>query len=742
MHDNIIYPLYITGLDLDEQQLDFIVHETLLTGNCKIVVAKSADDIPNLSGPAMVITGADFHEDAIERVNHIKKRNPSASVLLVIPDDAPLEMMQVLARIDISGIVGRHDMRMLLYHISLFVFRNRKNDPSAVLTSLIERGFVPDTTDSMISVIDSDFRYRGINKAFCQSMSVTPEQVIGRYPSDLWGKDIFTSVIQTNLKKCLKGEVIKYRARFSGDEFEGRSFEVIYRPWQPEGSDLSVSVVETREITQYEEERKSAESTGLRSNYLEKYLPFGLFDCDRKGNILFANRTFFNIAGISEEKNYRGLSVATLFPSDKRFIDYLSGVVKGETSTFGQVTMHRSDGSDIFVRITSHARPDPEHGVVVNSVLEETTREVALERKLSSIHRMETLGTLAGGIAHDFNTILTTISGYAELTREETLPDTEIYNYMNRISGAVRKAEAVINQMLTFSQQVDQERVAVGIVGIIREACDFVSSASPENVLLQTDLSADDLVVMADPTQLFRVLLNIMTNGVQAMERSGGFLKVTTERETTDNRQNARIVVSDTGSGIESSVIDHIFEPFFTTKAVGKGTGMGLSVAHGIITSLGGEMEVESKPGVGTRFTILLPLVETDEDGKIQYPADELRTVLYADTDIYFSRTLSLALEKVGFRVLMATTPEDITLMTDSYRKDISISILRTGRDSETGDLMRHILAATGESSLVLIAPSGIDHFRELDPEQKKRVAFAAEPVSLRDILNAINENC
>jgi signal transduction histidine kinase len=742
MHDNIIYPVYFSGFVPDEQELDFIVHETHLTGSCNIVIAESADEIPQLAIPAMVITAVDSYDEAIELVNTIKERNPSASLLFVIPDDAPGEMLQALARIDIMGIVGRDDLKMLIYHISNFIIQNRKSDPSELLTTLIERGFVPDTTDSMISVIDSDFRYRGINKAFCQSMSVTPEQVIGRYPSELWGQDVFSSVIQNNLKKCLKGEMIKYRARFSGDEFAGRSFEVIYRPWQPEGTDSRVSVVETREITQYEEERKSAESTGLRSNYLEKYLPFGLFDCDRNGNILFANRTFFNIAGISEEKNYRALSVESLFPSDKRFIDYLAGVVKGETSTFGQVTMHRSDGTDIFVRITSHARPDPDHGVVVNSVLEETTREVALERKLSSIHRMETLGTLAGGIAHDFNTILTTISGYAELTREETLPDTEIYNYMNRISGAVRKAEAVINQMLTFSQQVDQERVAVGIGGIIREACDFVSSASPENVLLQTDLAADDLVVMADPTQLFRVLLNIMTNGVQAMEQSGGFLKVMTERDTSDNRQNARIVVSDTGSGIESSVIDHIFEPFFTTKAVGKGTGMGLSVAHGIITSLGGEMEVESMPGVGTRFTILLPLVETDQDGKIQYPADELRTVLYADTDIYFSRTLSLALEKVGFRVLMATTPEDITLMTDSYRKDISISILRTGRDSETGDMMRHILAATGQSPLVLIAPGGVDHFRALDPEQKRRVAFAAEPVSLRDILNAINENC
>ncbi|MFN2379111.1 MAG: ATP-binding protein [Bacteroidales bacterium] len=742
IQDIILNPVYITGLDIDKQELDYLAHKMLSDDCCKIVFAESPDDIPKLVRRPVIVTAADSSEEALLLANQIKERNPDSLLLLVIPDDAPADMLKEIASLDLAGIVGGNDLRMLLYHISVFVFRNRRDDPSEVLSSLIQRGYIPDTTESMISVIGSDLRYRGINSAFCQAMSVTPKQVIGRYPSELWGKDVFSNVIQNNLKRCLKGEVIKYKARFSGVEFEGRSFEVIYRPWQPEGTDKNLSVVETREITQYEEERKSAVSTGLRSNYLEKYLPFGLFDCDRTGKILFANRTFFNIAGISEAKDDTGLYVESLFPADKRFTDYLSGVVKGESSTFGQVTMRRSDGTDIFVRITSHARPDPEHGVVVNSVLEETTREVTLERKLSSIHRMETLGTLAGGIAHDFNTILTTISGYAELTREETGPDTEIYNYMMRISGAVRKAEAVINQMLTFSRQVDQERVAVGIVSIIREACDFVSSASPENVLLQTDLSADDLIVLADPTQLFRVFLNIMTNGVQSMEHSGGFLNVTAERDTTDNRQNARIVVSDTGSGIESSVIDHIFEPFFTTKDVGKGTGMGLSVAHGIITSLGGEMEVESKPGTGTRFTILLPLVETDKDGKIQYPGDEHRTVLYADTDIYFSRTLSLALEKVGFRVLMATTPEDITLMTDSYREDISISILRSGRDSDTGELMRHILAATGQAPMVLIAHSGIDHLRLLNTEEKKRVAFAAEPVSLRDILNAINENC
>lgn len=742
MQETVLNPVFIIRADIRKEELYALLPEIHPAGNHNIIFAKSTDDIPRLSRQPLIIAGAVSGEEAQEVIKQIKARNASSIILLVIPQDAGAEMVKGLVSPAIAGIVRKDDYLMLAYHIGVYFTQKKCDAEPGDFPAILEKGYLPDTTESMISVIDADLKYRSVNNRFCQAMSVTPEDVVGRNPSDVWGEDVFNSVIESNLKKCLKGEVIKYKARFSGEEFKGRDFEVVYRPWKPDDVDENLSVVETREITGYEEARKSAESTGLRSNYLEQYLPFGLFDCDCRGKILFANRTFFNIAGISQSGTDRELFVDSLFPADKRFVNYLETVVKGEVSTFGQVIMRRSDGTDIFVRITCHARPDPEHGVVVNSVLEEITREVTLERKLSSIHRMETLGTLAGGIAHDFNTILTTISGYAELTREETGPDSEVYGYMLRISGAIHKAEAVINQMLTFSRQVDQERIAVGITGIIREACDFVSSASPENILLQTDITTDDLVVMADPTQLFRVFLNILTNGVQAMEGSGGMLKVTAEVDNRENRQNARVIISDTGSGIESSVIDHIFEPFFTTKDVGKGTGMGLSVAHGIITSLGGEMEVESKPAQGTRFTVSLPMAETDKDGHLQDSGDELRTVLYADSDIYFSRTLSLALEKVGFRVLMATTPEDITLMTDSYREDVSISILRTDRDSDTGKLIKHILSATGHAPMVLVAPGGIDHFRRLNPVEKKRVTLAGEPVSLRDILNAINDNC
>lgn len=742
MQETVLNPVFIIRVDIRQEELYALLSEIQPRGNHNIIFLESTNDIPGMLHQPLIIAGADFREEALELIKQIKARNASSFILFVIPQDAGAEMAKGLLSSGVSGIAREDDYLMLAYHIGLYCKQKTDDEYSGDFPTILQRGYVPDTTESMISVIDTDLKYRSVNNQFCQAMAVTPLEVIGRDPSELWGEDVFSSVIKSNLKRCLKGEVIKYKARFSGEEFKGRDFEVIYRPWKPDDSDENLSVVETREITGYEKARKSAESTGLRSNYLEKYLPFGLFDCDRRGKILFANRTFFNIAGISESDNDSELFVDSLFPSDIRFTNYLKTVVKGEVSTFSQMTMQRSDGTNIFVRITSHARPDSEHGLVVNSVLEETTREVALEKKLSSIDRMETLGTLAGGIAHDFNTILTTISGYAELTREESGPDTEVYGYMLRISGAVRKAGAVINQMLTFSRQVDQERVAVEITGIIREACDFVSSASPDNILLQTNLTDDDLVIMADPTQLFRVFLNIMTNALQAMEDSGGILQVTADIDCQKSRQNARIVISDTGSGIDSTVMDHIFEPFFTTKNVGKGTGMGLSVAHGIITSLEGEMEVESKPGHGTIFTILLPMAENDKENQLKEYSDEQRTILYTDGDIYFSRTLSLALEKVGFRVLMATTPEDITMMTDSYREDITVSILRSDRDSDTGKLVKHILSATGNAPMILIAPGGIDHFRRLDPIEKRRVTLAGEPVSLRDILNAINANC
>lgn len=601
--------------------------------------------------------------------------------------------------------------------------------------------YIIDSNESMMSVINNDYLYESVNDSFCKNLNCSKEDLIGTSPAKLWGDETFRDIIEKNLRKCLNGEVVRYKAYFDKSGFSGKCYDVIYRPYLQEKSGRKYTIVETREITELENARRIAELSDPRGFYFEKYLPFGIFDCDLNGKILFANETFYNILELPHGSGDE-LFINSFSPSDHRFSEYLKDINVGESSTFSQLQMLTSKGAEIFARISSHARLNEENEIVVNAILEDTTREVLLERKLSSSHRMETLGTLAGGIAHDFNTILTTISGYSELTMDEVDPDSVVYDYMSKVSKAIKRAESVINQMLTFSRQIDLEKIPVKVSDVLREASDFMKSAIPYNIYLNLVLKSPEQVVMADPTQLFRVFLNIMTNAVQAMEQNGGLLTIELSESMTGEKQYADIRISDTGTGIDRSIIDRIYEPFFTTKDVGKGSGMGLSVSHGIVAGLGGEMNVESSQGVGTIFTVRLPHSGYGNTGT-EESGEPLLTIMYADENLFFSRTVSLALERLGYRVFIASSIEDMSLIMSKSRSDIDIYFIRCGFSHEGGEeMVKKIIGDNTESRIVLITKPGSDSYRKIIREERKRISIINEPVSLREILNAINEYC
>jgi hypothetical protein len=326
---------------------------------------------------------------------------------------------------------------------------------------------------------------------------------------------------------------------------------------------------------------------------------------------------------------------------------------------------------------------------------------------------------------------------------EEVDKTSDVYDYMSKVNQAIKKAESVINQMLTFSRQVDLEKVPVEIVEVVKEATDFMRSAIPYNIYMETEVAEPGLEVLADPTQLFRVFLNIMTNSVQAMEEAGGVLKVQLKTSESSDKQFVDILISDTGSGIEKSIIDRIYEPFFTTKELGKGSGMGLSVAHGVISGLGGELNVESTVGEGTTFFVRLPLIVSGVEFENHQKDDDLLTVVYADENIYFSRTVSIALEKLGYRVILVSSIGDMNLMFDNERPDIDIYFIRCGfSGGEGSSIIQRIIDDKSESRVVLITKPGSEGHHYMVSSSKKRIRIINEPVSLREILSAIKDIC
>ena len=244
-----------------------------------------------------------------------------------------------------------------------------------------------------------------------------------------------------------------------------------------------------------------------------------------------------------------------------------------------------------------------------------------LQKQLMHSQKMEAIGTLAGGIAHDFNNILSAIVGYAELIQLSAVKDRQVSRYLDKLLAAGDRAKDLIRQILTFSRQTDQERKPVSIKHITEEALSLLEASLPSTISLRVDLASESLV-MADPTQIHQIVMNLCTNAGHAMEGKEGVLDVRLDdiedtSTLTDRYPNLtpgsyiQLVVKDTGHGISPESMERIFEPFYTTKDQDQGSGLGLAVIHGIVESLGGVIDVESEPGVGTVFYLCIPRIES-----------------------------------------------------------------------------------------------------------------------------------
>ena len=240
-----------------------------------------------------------------------------------------------------------------------------------------------------------------------------------------------------------------------------------------------------------------------------------------------------------------------------------------------------------------------------------------MERQLSQAQRLEAMGTLAGGIAHDFNNILGAILGYGEMALRDAPRGSRLRRDMDSILAAGERGRALVDRILAFSRSGLGERVAVNVQFVVSEALELVAAQLPENIRIATELHAERAAMLGDPTQVHQVVMNLATNAAQAMTH-GGTLRVSLHAQHLEGPLVATtgrvgpgevlvLTVADNGVGIARDIIERIFDPFFTTKDVGVGTGLGLSLVHGIVSDVGGAVDVLSTPGAGSTFTVYLP---------------------------------------------------------------------------------------------------------------------------------------
>jgi PAS domain S-box-containing protein len=422
-----------------------------------------------------------------------------------------------------------------------------------------------------------------------------------------------------------------------------------------------------------------------------------------------------------------------------------------------------SDGQTIDVSVAGRPMYDATGTIVgYRGVTRDITAHLRTAAQLRHAQReqqrqtqkMEAIGTLASGIAHDFNNILGVILGFTDLALRDVTPDqTRLRGNLQEVLTAGKRARDLVRHILTFSRKGGPERAPVHLPTLIKEGLRLIRASLPSTIEIQQDIAHDVGTVLADPTQIQQVLMNLCVNAEHALRDTGGSLVVRLEAVDVDEAfmaqhptvhpgSYARLTVQDTGHGMPSEVQARIFEPFFTTKEVGQGTGLGLAMVHGIVTSHDGTITVQSTQGVGTTFAVYLPCLDQDAVGlesmEIPLTSPGKGTVLFVDDEEALVRAGQSMLESLEYHVVVSQSSLEALQIFQQTPERFAVVITDQTMPQMTGEVLTHALRRI-RPDIPIILCTGFSHTIDADRAQAAGInAFLMKPLLAHDLGAAI----
>jgi len=384
-------------------------------------------------------------------------------------------------------------------------------------------------------------------------------------------------------------------------------------------------------------------------------------------------------------------------------------------------------------------------------MVEDITEKAEIEKKRHQSQKLEAIGTLAGGIAHDFNNILAAIIGYTELALDDVEKSAAIEADLQEIYAAGNRAKDLVNQILLFARESEQEKKPIRMDKIINEVLKFIKSSIPATIEIIQHIHSDSLI-MGDPTQTHQIMMNLCTNAAQAMENEGGTLTVTLNDVyldhplvdydgVLDSGNYIKLKISDTGSGISKDIINRIFEPYFTTKGPGEGTGIGLAVVHGIVENYGGRISVHSEEGKGTSFIIYLPMIKNRSDSRVSVE-EELpmgcEHILFVDDESAIVKMGSRLLSQLGYIVSTKTSSVDALALFRSKPSEFDLVITDMTMPNMNGDVLAIELMTVRPDIPVILCTGYSKKISEKSATEMGIKAFASKPISKADLAKTI----
>ena len=602
---------------------------------------------------------------------------------------------------------------------------------------------------------DNELESDWVAGALARITGYTAEELVagGGWESLIFKEDIL--ITQNKLKTLLSGKscIVEYRILTKSGQVRWM-LDYGYPVW----SNAQERVIKIYGAVQDITERKRAEEALKQSE--EKYktltnnLHVGIYrnTIGPDGKFLEANPAIVNMFGYSNRDEFLGVSVFELYqdPSDRKEFNkkmLSKGLVRNE-----ELRLKKKDGTGFIGSVSAVAVKDPNGGVkYYDGVIEDITEHKQLESQLQQAQRMEAIGTLAGGIAHDFNNILAAAIGYTEMALNGIENNSALKSNLQEVLKAGNRAKNLVRQILAFSRQADQEVKPLQVKIIVKEALKLLRASLPTTIEIQPEIKSD-AVVLADPTQIHQVLMNLCANAQHAMLETGGLLKVRlTDIEIESGLSEKHpglsagqylcLEVSDTGHGMSAGVMDRIFDPFFTTKPRDEGTGMGLAVVHGIVTSYKGALTVESEVGKGSTFKIFLPVVKKEIRAPIKTIPQNFNgseSILFIDDETALLDIGQQMLDRLGYHVVTKSSSLEALELFQAGPDKFDLVITDMTMPNMTGDKLAQKMMFI-RPDLPVILCTGYSH--QITEEKAKSIGvkeFIFKPIAIEELARAI----
>ncbi len=601
---------------------------------------------------------------------------------------------------------------------------------------------------------DTECVFVACNKNFAGDLGIDADRISGKTDYDFFPKEL-ADKYRNDDKRIMESEIIEsFEEQYIGHRGKGSVIRTIKAPIRDENNKVTGLLGIFTDVTELKMAENALKESEARFRRLLESLEDSHFfySLDPLGNYTYLSRSVTNVLGYNEDEF---LTHYTRFltdnPINNEAAHYLEMSISGEKQPLYEIEIYHKNGSSRRLQLTSIPVIDNYGKVIsIEGLAHDVTENKRIEDQLRQAQKMEAIGTLAGGIAHDFNNILNIILGYAEIAKDESPEVSALYKDLDMVLQAGHRAKDLVKQILAFSHQTEYKRIAFQPSSIIKEALKMLRHSIPTTIEIREDIDPHCNMILADPIQIHQILMNLCTNAFHAMEQTGGTMYISLKNleiypETSNDNdidlpegEYIELIVKDTGPGIPPAIKDRIFDPYFTTKGVGKGTGMGLSIVHGIVQSYEGKITVESKHGEGAVFHVFLPVTEKKQEeeklnGEIQGGTE---SILLIDDEENLARMSRDMLTKLGYNVTVKLSSSEALetfrenpgafdlVITDQTMPGMTGANLATRILNIRPDIP--IILCTGYSTLVSEEKAKAMGIREfaLKPLVKKDIAF------------------